>query len=129
MRCWVAPNSEAESMQELGMRRKHPELKSLVLEASQALSRLDADRLEGLALSCRALNRELKPLSPEQRAVLARQAREAAGDMATFAHVLEATKANLGVMNRLREMRLARLESIQRPAKGTADAESVDGDD
>ena len=116
-------------MQEIGMRRKHPELKSLVLEASKALSRLDADRLEGLALSCRALNCDLKPLTPEQRTLLTRQAREAAGDMATFARVLEATKANLGVMNRLREMRMARLESIHRQADGTADAETVDGND
>ena len=111
------------------MHRKHPELKSLVLEASQALSRLDADRLEGLALSCRALNRDLKPPTPEQSTLLARQSREAAGDMATFARVLEATKANLGVMNRLREMRMARLESIQRRAEGTTGAESVDGND
>ena len=114
-------------MQEIGMRRKHPELKSLVQEASRALARLDADRLEELALSCRALNRDLTPASREQREALARQAREAAGDMATFARVLEATRANLGVMERLRELRVTRLEYGERQEQGTPKTESVDG--
>jgi hypothetical protein len=34
----------------------------------------------------------------------------ATGDMAVFARVLEATRANLNVMNRLRELRAGRLE-------------------
>ena len=38
---------------------RHPKLKELVVEASRALARLDADRLEELALSCQALNRDL----------------------------------------------------------------------
>ena len=89
----------------------NPELKELVVEASLALARLDADRLEELALSCQALNRDLAPGSARsERAELARQAREAAGDMAVFARVLEATRANLEVMNRLRELRDGRLE-------------------
>ena len=67
-----------------GARWVHPELKELVVEASRALARLDADRLEELALSCQALNRDLAPASTKQRAELARQAREAAGEMATF---------------------------------------------
>ena len=37
----------------------NPELKELVAEASRALARLDAARLEELALSCEALNRDL----------------------------------------------------------------------
>ena len=109
------------------MRRKHPELKSLVVEASRALARLDADRLEELALSCQALNRDLKLTSREERDTLARQAREAAGDMATFARVLEATKANLGVMNRLRELRAARLEYTERQAQGMTEPGSGNG--
>ncbi len=91
-------------MQGIGEPRVHPELKRLVAEASQALARLDAERLEELALSCQALNRELEHLNPEGRAALARQAAEAAGDMAVFARVLDATRANLNVMNRLREL-------------------------
>ena len=109
------------------MPRKHPELKSLVVEASRALACLDADRLDELAHSCQALNRDLKLVSREERNTLARKAREAAGDMATFARVLEATKANLGVMNRLRELRAARLEYTERQAQGTTDQGSADG--
>lgn len=86
------------------------QLKELVVEASRALARLDADRLEELALSCQALNRDLAPSSAEDRAQLALQAREAAGDMATFARVLEVTRANIHVMNRLRELRVDKLE-------------------
>jgi hypothetical protein len=97
-------------MQQTGTRWVHPGLKELVAEASRSLARLDADRLEELALSCQALNRDLAPAGPEQRAELARQAREAAGDMATFSRVLEVTRANLHVMNRLRELRAGRLE-------------------
>jgi len=102
----------------LGTRRDHPELKQLVVEASRALALLDADRLEELALSCQALNQELTPMSPRQRQTLARQSREAAGDMATFARVIEATRANLNVMNRLRDLRTGRLEYTDPQLRG-----------
>ena len=81
-----------------------------MVEASLALARLDADRLEELALSCQALNRDLSAWSGQERAEMARQAREAAGEMAIFARVLEATRANLDVMSRLRELRDGQLE-------------------
>jgi hypothetical protein len=97
-------------MQESGVCREHPELKELVVEASRSLARLDADRLEELAQSCQALNRALTPLRADEREVLTRQAHEAARDMKVFARVLEATRANLNVMNRLRELRANRLE-------------------
>lgn len=90
-----------------------PELKELVREASRALASLDAGRLEELALSCQALNRERTPSS-----ALTRQAREAAGDLAVFGRVLEATRANLHVMNRLRELRAGRLEYREPEARG-----------
>ena len=115
-------------MQGFGAPREHPELKELVVEASRALARLDADRLEELALSCQALNRDLKPLRPENRTLLARQAHEAAGDMATFARVLEATRANLDVMNRLRDLRAGRLEYGNLPARPAAVREVEHGD-
>ena len=98
------------ALQEIGERRGRPMLKDLVIEASRALARLDAERLEELALSCQALNRDLAHADAEARAALAREAKEAAGDMAVFARVLEATRANLNVMNRLRELRAGRLE-------------------
>jgi hypothetical protein len=97
-------------MQGIGARPEPTQLKELVAEASRALAHLDADRLEELALSCQALNRDLKPLNNDQRAELARQSREAIGDMATFARVLDATRANLDVMNRLRSLRSCQLE-------------------
>jgi hypothetical protein len=87
-----------------------PELKELVMEASRALARLDADRLEELALSCQALNREATPIGTRERALLREQARAAADDMAVFTQVLDATRANLQVMHRLRALRSGRLE-------------------
>ncbi len=80
--------------------RIDPELKQIVVEASRALACLDSDRLEEMAACCHALNRDLPP-----QAEVARQAREAEADMATFARVLEATRANLNVMRRLRDLR------------------------
>lgn len=76
------------------------ELMEIVAEASQALACLDASRLEELAACCQTLMRDLPP-EPE----LARQAPRAAADMATFARVLEATRANMKVMRRLQELR------------------------
>ncbi|HEY3703673.1 MAG TPA: hypothetical protein VGL22_01340 [Terracidiphilus sp.] len=84
----------------LGVRRFDPELKQIVWEASRALALLDAERLEELARACQALNRD-----HVERAEAAHQARDAAGQMAVFARVLDATRANLTVMNRLRELR------------------------
>lgn len=97
-------------MQLAGKGRSHPVLRQVVVEASQALARLDADRLEELALSCQALNRGLNLQNAAERNRLTRQAREAAPEMAVFARVLEATRANLNVMHRLREIREGRLE-------------------
>jgi hypothetical protein len=92
------------------MRRINPELKKLVVEASQALACLNADQLEELALSCQALNRNLPTMQHQERIELGRQASAAAGDMAVFGRVLEATRANLDVMKRLRELQMGRLE-------------------
>jgi hypothetical protein len=57
-----------------------------------------------------------------------RQAREAKGDMAVFARVLEATRANLDVMNRLRELRAGRLEYGERLTRGWPRTEGGHGD-
>lgn len=97
-------------MQLVGKQPNNPELKKIVVEASQALALLDADRLEELALSCQALNRDLQNAGNAQRKELVDQVRDAAGEMAVFARVLEATRANLNVMHRLRELREGRLE-------------------
>jgi hypothetical protein len=116
-------------MQELEARPANPELKELVVEASRALARLDTSRLTELALSCQALTGELNFGSVKERKLLARQAREAEADMAVFARVLEATRANLNVMNRLRELRAGRLEYTERQARGGVEAEDRHGDD
>ena len=89
------------------------------MEASLALARLDADRLEEMALCCQALNRDLVPVSGEKRAELSRQAQDAAGAMRVFGRVLEATRANLSVMRSLREHGEGRLEYRAAPAKLT----------
>lgn len=104
--------------------RANPQLKQLVVEASHALAQLDTSRLEELAHSCRALIRTPMPAeNAEERRLIARQARDAAGDMAVFARVLEATRANLSVMNRLRDLRMGSLEYTEREARGAIGAE------
>lgn len=110
-----------------------PKLKAMVTAASQALARLDAARLEELALSCAALNRAMAPLRASDPQTLVGEARAAAGEMAVLARVLEATRGNIRVINRLRELRLGRLEYGDRPANGWCAANigdgSGDGDD
>ncbi|MGA7341440.1 MAG: hypothetical protein WBE72_24985 [Terracidiphilus sp.] len=106
-----------ETIERAGSRPARPELKELVLQASRALARLDAERLEELALCCQALNRDSKPEDAGQRELLKREARDAAHDMAVFARVLDVTRANLQVMNRLRELRRGRLEYPQWPGQ------------
>jgi hypothetical protein len=102
-------------VQEQGKAKPDPEMKELVREASAALARLDAERLEELARCCQALNRDLRK-RPETRgqidigAALAEQAREAAGEFVVFTRVLEATRANLEVMMRLRALQQEQLE-------------------
>jgi cell division protein FtsB len=100
----------AVALQKPGERWERPLLIELVAEASRSLASLDAERLEELALSCQALNRDLAQADAETRALLASEAKEATSDMAVLAKVLEATRANLNVMNRLRELRGGRLE-------------------
>jgi hypothetical protein len=108
--------------------RKNPELKGLVVEASRALARLDAERLEELALCCEALNRELVLREPEAGGDLARQAMDATADMAVFSRVLAATRANLSVMRRLRELRGERLEYRESQVMGWAGLGTGHGD-
>jgi len=86
----------------------HSELRSIVAEASLALARLDSGRLEELAFCCAALNRDLETTGPARKSELARQAEQARGDMAVFRRVLDATRANVMVIKRLRELRAGR---------------------
>ena len=93
-----------------GVSQMQPVLKEIVIEASRALAQLDADRLEELALSCEALNKDFAVGALQDRSLLAEQVREASGDMAVFTCILDATRANMDVLNRVRERRTERLE-------------------
>ena len=116
-------------MQEFGARsRVHPDLKQLVAEASRALAQLDASRLDELAISCQALNQDLESQGAADRARLAEQAREATGDMALLARILDVTRGNLDVINRLRDQRAGRLEYSERMERGWAPKVSRHGD-
>ncbi len=88
----------------------NPELREVVVEASLSLARLDAERLEELAVWCGDFNRDRMLVGNAECAEWARQARQASGELAVFGRVLEATRSNLEVMKRLRERRAARLE-------------------
>ena len=84
-------------------------LKRLVREASDSLARLDATRLEELAACCEALNRAPGPEDPAGRGLLEVEMRGALGEMLVLARVLEATRSNLKVMRRLRDLRQERM--------------------
>jgi hypothetical protein len=127
-------------MRELNLPREDFEIREVIAEASQALARLDAGRLEELAQACQALNRDRglnggadsgsdtgagKQRSDE---TLARQAREVAGEMRAFRRVLDATRANLTVMRRLRQLREGRIEYSETQARGGASSEPGYGD-
>ncbi len=84
-----------------------PELRILVAEAAASLARLDAERLEEMALSSQTLNRDL---TVERRSQLHIEAHAATKEMAALAQVLQATRSNLAVMNRLREFHARRTE-------------------
>lgn len=91
-------------MQQFERSRVFPALKDMILEAARALTQLDAGRLEALAVSCQALNRNLKRETVERKK-LSSEARNALVELGAFASVLDATKANLEVMNRARKLR------------------------
>jgi hypothetical protein len=87
------------------------------------LACLDTKRLEELAHCCQALNRELCACEfYGHGADLARQAREAAEEMAVFCRVMEATRANLNVMKRLRELRTPGVLNTAGSRRGTGRA-------
>lgn len=84
-----------------------PELRVLVAEAAESLAKLDAERLEEMVLSCEVLNRDL---TAGGRSQLRIEAHAAVKEMAALAQVLQATRSNLAVMNRLRESHARRTE-------------------
>jgi len=108
-----------------------PELKDLVLDATRALSELDVNRLQELALSCEALTKMPLSITTRNSEERARRARAVKSDMDVFARVLEATRANVKVMERLRELRTGKRTYSGRvldlPSSGPTDPERDDG--
>jgi hypothetical protein len=108
---------------------RQPELRDIVVEASRALAQLDADRLEELASSCQALNRDLPKAASGPHPELVAQALGAQTDMQTFARVLDATRANLEVIRRLRDIRMGRRGYGDEPDHGWTEQENAHGHD
>ena len=102
--------------------------RGLIAEAWLALARLDASRLQELALACQAFQCGLSAKSAEERTAAVEEIRAAAGEMAILGRVLEATRGNLRVMERLRELAAERIEYTEAQARGWA-AEARDGHD
>ena len=104
------------------------ELKEVAEEASQALGRLDAERLEGLAISCHELNSCLTDGNGLERAAQSREAGEAARAMAMLARVMEATRANISLLNRIKDLCAGPMEYGPWPDKKWEFTERVHGD-
>ena len=84
--------------------RVSPLLKGIALEAAAALAALDVDGLESLAASCRVLNQNRR-LDSAGRAALILEAHEVANEMRLLARVLEATRANMRVLDGVKQSR------------------------
>ena len=82
------------------------EHQSFLAETSRALARLDADRLEAMALKCKTLRRGCPSVDSVCEA-LAVNPRQAAQEMAVLAAVIEATRGNRNVLRRVSKARLA----------------------
>ncbi|WP_348261383.1 hypothetical protein P8935_16455 [Telmatobacter sp. DSM 110680] len=88
---------------------RQPGLRSILTDASQALAHIDGDKLEEMAAYCAALIQD-EGASDDLSLLVDPEYGTARKEMAIFMRVLEATRANLNVMRRLREMHVARLE-------------------
>jgi outer membrane protein TolC len=105
----------------------HLELRNIFIEATLALAHLDSDRLEQMRLSCAALVRD-DAAGDGARTSLYSGCTDAWMEMATFMRVLEATKANLDVLRRLREIRNAQLEYGSISGRGDYSPDGDHGD-
>ena len=80
-------------------------LKEILSEASQALAQVDAQRLEAMALYCETLLVEPVRAATDHC--------EVTEELAIFERVLEATRANLRAMRRLRELRATHVDGYE----------------
>ncbi len=85
------------------------DLKEILGEASRALARLDANRLEDMTRRCEALvcGSDTEP-EAKRPPMLAESAMD--NEITTFARVVEATRINLQVLRRLTEIEAGQLE-------------------
>lgn len=93
--------------------------KHAAAEAAEALTLLDADRLEQLGRFCRGLQGEMNEADPEGRQLLAVEAREAASDVAVLGRILTLTGANLAVLRSVMQSgwrSLGAQQEYERPA-------------
>lgn len=97
-------------MQALFEKRFYPDLREMMADAVAALARLDADRLEELALSARMFNCDCQSDGNADGVEMYREARETSKEIALFRGVLEATRENLRVLHQLRNHRGGELE-------------------
>ena len=111
-------------MEQATMRLVRPELKTLVAEAARSLAKLDVERLEELALSCQALNRDA---IESNRFPDALEVCEAKQDLALLAKIMEATRTNAAILSRLRELRAGRVEYSVRRDSTASSTEVCDG--
>jgi len=99
-------------------------LRQIVHQATEALVRMDADRLEELVRCAADLNREVRDAG--DRAASDVEIREAASDVNLLGRILSKTRANLAVLFRLHALRLGReLDSQRRSAAGFTGYEST----
>lgn len=73
----------------------------ILREACQALARLDADRLEELAATCRVLNREISQDSSRGR--LAAKQDDCRKQLKVLGRIVERTRDNLAVIHRVQD--------------------------
>jgi hypothetical protein len=100
------------------------DLRRTLVEAALALAKLDADRLEEMALSCDALieSKEI-PKVPASRIVAGNAARE----FSVLGRVLDSTSTNLRILRELRHGKAQQLEYSPQPVCFDLMTESEDG--
>jgi len=100
---------------------------NLVVEAVNALARMDAGRLEELVRTCRAL--DPADAAKDRSGHRGLEVQKLRREMAVLARVLEATRSNAGVLRRLRAFGSPEIEYKCKPEDGWFVARSGNGHD
>ena len=121
------PSKEGQQVRQREASAQRMPLKALVIDASRALARLDTERLQELACCCNALIHGLQTEDLRFHSCLAWEAAQASKEMSVFARVLQGTRANLDVIERLHDARLGRLEYSAAPGERWPRVENGNG--